>query len=473
MAAKRARGKAGKKPASRSSRASRARQPPAAARKTSRHRGGGFRAKVRMYRQGLGDCFLVTLPRRGRDYTILIDCGVIVGTPAAAEKMRAVVEDIAATTKEIDLLIATHEHWDHLSGFLQAADSFGKFNVHEIWLSWTETPDDELARRLAGEREQALTALRLAAHRMQLSGEDSAAADELAGILEFSGAARGTTTREALEAVQALGPVRYRRPEEPSVAPQGVAARLYVLGPPHDEELIRRISPLAREPETYALLFDAFMNAVLPGLFAAESDEGQGEAVSPFGTLYAIPVAVARDLPFFREHYWGTFGAQWRRIDAAWLDVAAELALRLDHLTNNTSLALAIELADGDVLLFAADAQVGNWLSWHNRAWTADGQTVTGTDLIERAILYKVGHHGSHNATLRDKGLELMGRLQVAMLPVDRDVAVKNRWVYMPLTQLVERLAELTDGRLLRSDQDVARPWAGLTSTELYHEMTF
>jgi hypothetical protein len=43
----------------------------------------------------------------------------------------------------------------------------------------------------------------------------------------------------------------------------------------------------------------------------------------------------------------------------------------------------------------------------------------------------------------------------------------------MPLTQLVERLAELTDGRLLRSDQDVARPWAGLTSTELYHEMTF
>ena len=37
--------------------------------------------------------------------------------------------------------------------------------------------------------------------------------------------------------------------------------------------------------------------------------------------------------------------------------------------TNNTSLALAFELIEkgrvGKVLLFPADAQVGNWLSWH------------------------------------------------------------------------------------------------------------
>src|SRR5262245_3300568 len=78
----------------------------------------GYRAKVRMYRQGLGDCFLVSLKRSGDapDYKILIDCGVILGTPDPASIMTKVVDDIVGTTHgEIDLLLATHEHWDHLS----------------------------------------------------------------------------------------------------------------------------------------------------------------------------------------------------------------------------------------------------------------------------------------------------------------------------------------------------------------------
>ena len=41
------------------------------------------------------------------------------------------------------------------------------------------------------------------------------------------------------------------------------------------------------------------------------------------------------------------------------------LALRMDSNTNNSSLVLAIELPkDGGTMIFAADAQVGNWLSW-------------------------------------------------------------------------------------------------------------
>src|SRR6266699_2202355 len=68
----------------------------------------------------------------------------------------------------------------------------------------------------------------------------------------------------------------------------------------------------------------------------------------------------------------------------------------LDSMTNNTSLVLAIELADGDVLLFAADAQVGNWLSWQDLKWTVGTSPVTGPDLLKRTIFYKVGHHGSH-----------------------------------------------------------------------------
>ena len=92
-----------------------------------------YRAKVRMYRHGLGDCFLIALPRSDgtTPYFIMIDCGVILGTQNPETKMKAVVDDIAKATGagagtkgRVDLLIATHEHWDHLSGFIQAQDSW-------------------------------------------------------------------------------------------------------------------------------------------------------------------------------------------------------------------------------------------------------------------------------------------------------------------------------------------------------------
>jgi hypothetical protein len=114
----------------------------------------GWRAKVRMYRQGLGDCFLVSMPRAGsRPYSIMIDCGVILGTPDAAARMEAVVDNIVYTTQgEIDLLVVTHEHWDHVSGFVQAEASFGRLKVHALWLAWTEDPEHELAKKLRRER---------------------------------------------------------------------------------------------------------------------------------------------------------------------------------------------------------------------------------------------------------------------------------------------------------------------------------
>src|SRR5262249_23118030 len=87
-----------------------------------------YRAKVRMYRHGLGDCFLVTLPRTDRNdrpFYLMIDCGVVLGTPTPAPIMARVMQDIRDTTNgEIDVLAVTHEHWDHVSGFVQAKDIF-------------------------------------------------------------------------------------------------------------------------------------------------------------------------------------------------------------------------------------------------------------------------------------------------------------------------------------------------------------
>src|SRR5207248_1329999 len=91
----------------------------------------------------------------------------------------------------------------------------------------------------------------------------------------------------------------------------------------------------------------------------------------------------------------------WRRIDKDWLSSAELLALDMNDYTNNASLVLAFELGKGGkVLLFAADAQRGNWASWGKKDWADGKRRVTARDLLARTVLYKVGHHGSHNATL-------------------------------------------------------------------------
>ena len=163
----------------------------------------------------------------------------------------------------------------------------------------------------------------------------------------------------------------------------------------------------------------------------------------------------AEDRHFFDAHYDGR-GQSWRRIDGDWLNVGAELALKLDSDTNNTSLAMAIELPGGRVMLFPADAQVGNWLSWQDYTWQVGGKPVTIRDLLGRTVLYKVGHHGSHNATLREGGLEWMSPDFVAMLPVNEEVAHDiKKWMSMPLPTLVARLTERTKGRLMRIDKDL------------------
>lgn len=426
-----------------------------------------------MYRQGLGDCFLVSLPHtagRARPYYMMIDCGVILGTHNPADIMTRVVDDIVATTGgQIDLLIATHEHWDHLSGFLQAQDSFNKLKVHEVWLGWTENDADELTRKIKAEKGLALTALRQGFARMQLAG-DEAVATELGGILEFFGAAKGASTGDALAYVKKLtAKPRYCRPTDPPVVPADVGARLYVLGPPHDEKMLRKINPSARDKETYGFALDG-LHLYLAG---AATALGSRDTCRPFDQQYEIPNVLAHELDFFIENYWNPQD-DWQRIESDWLMGASDLALKLDSLTNNTSLVVAIELLDsGDVLLFAADAQVGNWLSWQDLTWTADGKTVTGPDLLARTIFYKVGHHGSHNATLKAKGLEEMTRLRVAMIPVDQDMAKKKRWNHMPLDELVKALNTKAQGAVLRIDRSKPQTRENVSGDALYYEVTF
>ena len=102
---------------------------------------------------GLGDCILVRVKREDADdFKLMIDCGVVLGTEDARAKMTGVVENIVEDTNEkVDVLAITHEHWDHLSGFIKPPNSFSKLAAGSVWVAWTEDPDDKLANELRDE----------------------------------------------------------------------------------------------------------------------------------------------------------------------------------------------------------------------------------------------------------------------------------------------------------------------------------
>jgi len=192
------------------------------------------------------------------------------------------------------------------------------------------------------------------------------------------------------------------------------------------------------------------------------------EDFQPFAGNYRILMEMAREQPDAFKFFHLNYGFKdddseaWRRIDADWQYAGESLALKLDAATNNTSLVLAFELQNTKrVLLFPGDAQVGNWESWHDCGWSEEnglkkGETVTAKDLLARTVLYKVGHHGSHNATLREKGLELMVSDElIAMITVDEAWAYDrkpNAWK-MPFEALYEDLKRRTKGRIARIDK--------------------
>jgi len=393
-----------------------------------------------MYRQGLGDCFLLTVTGDNAAHHVLVDFGVLLGTSDATAVMRAVATDIVEVTGgHLDAVVATHEHWDHISGFRQAQDVVDRLTIDEAWLAWTEIPNDPQAEALRTRRGDALR--RIAAAAQACAAVDAGRSDRLNGLLGFYGdlaVAGGATTASALQWIK--DKARAIRYLEPGGRFEAFGLEIHVLGPPRDLKMIRKSDPSRAHPEVYTL------------------DAGSDLLTSapPFDGFFDLDADAVRDYPLITERYRAPVD-RWRRIDADWAGAAESLALRLDSDTNNTSVVLAVGLGQGGpILLFPGDAQVGSWLSWEQLEWTTAAGPVQSADLLARTVLYKVGHHGSHNATLRAKGLELMTSPDlVAMIPVDRVTAEKQRW-NMPLPSLLRRLQEKTRGRIL--DAQLGRP---------------
>jgi len=255
-----------------------------------------------------------------------------------------------------------------------------------------------------------------------------------------------------------------------------------ILAPPRAESrLFKDLPTKGAGKETY--LGEEFLAYSLLGF----EPDGEGEALdrrSPFAPRFSEalgltepdPKALAKESGtvgrWIFDHYYADRDDEreqdYRRIDEVWADSASSLALKLDSDTNNTSLVVAFRLPDGTFLLFAADAQVGNWLSWHDQSYDFGDETLTAADILSRTRLYKVGHHGSHNATLKSKGIELMAHDElVAMISTVSKIAEEQGkppgW-QMPYDDIHKELLRRCEGRVLRGD----RLWSSDPDTEAY-----
>lgn len=479
---------------------------------------------VRMYRKLLGDCFLITVAGRSAEDQsptrshIMIDCGVLQGTPGGGELMRAVVRDVYEHTegKPLDLIVVTHEHHDHISGFGLAREVFAAQPkaAERVWFAWTEDPGDADAQEYQRAYGHALTALAALAEeaKVQTQAAEDPAAESLLGLAGFSGPLALDGNRKPLRGSRKIyqdlrdwvgsAGTQYLSPGQVLTTPGALGLTTYVLGPPRDKEHLT--NALGKAGDTYFAAAKA-SSAGVPArpempfsrrhawrtaeqirklVPSASESAGDRQRSEWLHDRYFRPFARCTedgDDPVGHKSKDGNYKCAgdfslhepqaYRMLDKIERSQFSNLALRMDNNTNNTSLVLAFDLPDGaGTMLFAADAQVGNWESWFSvefrAAPDAPALKLKTEELLARTRFYKVGHHGSHNATLT-RGLEAMSDDLVAMIPTDAEFAKKQSSAWqMPNPRVDEALQRKTRRRVLRGDIPAAQTVAAVKDAD-------
>ena len=376
-----------------------------------------------MYNVGFGDAFLLWLPTPAGTRTMLVDCGQHLG--GIANRMNAVLDDlIAAVTVDgvprIDVVVATHRHFDHVSGFDSA--KWKDVRVGEVWLPWTEKRGDLAADRIRQSQKRIAAALRAR----------FGTADTHIGWLALNSFGNAGAERTLLQGFAGAPERRYlparERAQRTFTTPLLPGVTVHALGPSFDPDVIATLEP--DQEQVFRLL--SLVGADDPS--PADATTAAPPSAPLFARRHVMDAAAFaagyRDLAAHAESV---------RVTKAAAEDLLQAASGVEDAINGTSLMLVFEIGD-QCLLFAGDSEWGTW----SKALADAGWR----ELLGRTTVYKVSHHGSYNGTPKGFVDDLLAPGATSLMSF-RHV---EKWPSIPRESLVEALAG-KQRTLIRSDK--------------------
>ncbi len=367
---------------------------------------------VRMYQVGFGDCFLLTFHyAKADDRHVLIDFGSTqLPTKAAPEQgllsVAKAIRDVCKTDAHPDgkltAVVATHRHKDHISGFATnkagtaSGDLIAAMKPDLVIQPWTEDPQAEtdagqatgaasgglskpaFVRSLRQMNEFAEAVVNEVRRRKTERSRQPLRADPRLTKLEFLGDTN-LANPSAVKNLMTMGKRAEYVAYGDSTALEKLlpGVKIHVLGPPTLKQTKDILKERARNPDEF---WHLLAKSAIP---TAKARAG--------GTKPLFP---RRVVP---EHEQPPY-TRWLipQLDKITGEQMLELVRILDKAMNNTSVILLFEIA-GRAFLFPGDAQIENWLYALKHAEDRAEKLA----ILRRVELYKVGHHGSLNATPR------------------------------------------------------------------------
>jgi len=195
---------------------------------------------------------------------------------------------------------------------------------------------------------------------------------------------------------------------------------VHVLGPSRDPEMVKRMKP----PKAVRWL-----------QFAEDERPAEADSTPLFEPRYAV--APDRVAHVITEEARTTID----RLALRATNLSDELpaaASVLESSVNNTSLFFVLSIRETR-LVFVGDSQYGAW----EHVLNAPGSR----ELVTQPAFYKIGHHGSHNATPKRYAEEILGVDAYAMMPF----GPVSQWPSIPEHKLLDALA-LKGTHLVRAD---------------------
>jgi beta-lactamase superfamily II metal-dependent hydrolase len=360
--------------------------------------------EIRGYQVGFGDCFLLSFVYSSTDKRhVLIDFGTTElptrGTPRKAAKPSEHMPQVASHIARVcdgglTAVIATHRHADHISGFGtdgrtgKSGEIIKTLKPKVVLQPWTEDPeaaeDASKATKDSLRSPKSFTAGLAAMHNIaeaiaQLANNRPAwMSRALQKELRFLGM-DNIRNKSAVDNLIAMGAAKgatavwAHHGSKSGLEKLLPGVKVHVLGPPDltQSEKVRKMRQTDPDQFWHLLAGPRSLRTAEPLAKGLGNGHGaRGHGVPP-------------EARWFRD-----------RLDRMRGEQLLQIVRTLDDQMNNTSLILLFEVF-GKKLLFPGDAQIENWSYALEDAPDADKTR----DLLADVDVYKVGHHGSLNAT--------------------------------------------------------------------------